>query len=275
MINQPLAKPASLTCRGRSLFAPCDSAGHAIFVLHPPYGGRDIRAITLRGARAPGAILGIQLRRPDVDPASLRTIAQDLSQRAPCCPVVVLLHLSPDEELRVAARLAPHGFRAVVPGSMPLAPALREALADPTALPRGVVEWLRLRAVRLNPNVADLIARLIAGASEYPDVTSVLDAEHILQSTARWRLHKRRLPGPGRWFQTGRALHAALRLQASPDATTAEIAHELGFSDHSALVHLLRRTLGVGTRQIRDTLGWEWLLDRWFASTRTPVGIAG
>lgn len=40
-------------------------------------------------------------------------------------------------------------------------------------------------------------------------------------------------------------------------------ARAMGFADHSALVHLLRRAFGVTTGPIRNTLGWEWLSDRW------------
>src|SRR5690606_16863514 len=79
---------------------------------------------------------------------------------------------------------------------------------------------------------------------------------------------KRGLPSPSRWFQVARALHAALRIQARPDASMTAIALEMGFADHSALAHLLRRCLGVQAGMIRGTLGWEWLLQRWCISQR-------
>jgi AraC-like DNA-binding protein len=41
---------------------------------------------------------------------------------------------------------------------------------------------------------------------------------------------------------------------------------ELGYSDHSALSHQLRRLFGMSASQVRGLLGWEWLLDRWLAS---------
>jgi hypothetical protein len=49
----------------------------------------------------------------------------------------------------------------------------------------------------------------------------------------------------------------------------ATVARRLRFADHSALAHLLRRSLGVTSQEIRGTLGWEWLLDRWLRSSRT------
>lgn len=143
---------------------------------------------------------------------------------------------------------------------------LREALTDPAALPQSVVDWLRLRSVRLSPNLADLIERLVAEAPKHPDAGRLLEACRIPQATARWRLRKRGLPAPSRWFQAARALHAALRLQARPEASTMEIARQIGFADHSALIHLFRRSFGMGATEIRCTLGWEWLLDRWFHS---------
>jgi AraC-like DNA-binding protein len=256
-------------------------ADHPVLLLRPPYRPEDVCATTpdLGNASTPGAILGVHVRRAAFDPHSLRALTRDLSARTSSCPVVLLLDLPPEQGLAAAARLAPFGFRAVVPHGRDMSAALREALTDPAALPQTVVKWLRLRSIRLNPNLADLIEHLLAAAPEHADATRLLDAHRIPQATARWRLRKRGLPPPSRWFQVGRALHAALRLQAQPEASTTDVARRLGFADHSALIHLFRRSFGVGAGEIRGTFGWEWLLARWLSSARAqqrklpqPVG---
>lgn len=271
MATQLTADNMLPTRRWRSAPVPPALAGYPIFLLRPPYEQRDLQAALPNlsaAATVPGSVVGIQVHRPKLDLGVLRALVRDLSQRTPSCPVVVLLQMPAEEGVLVAARLAPLRLRAVVPLGESMSPILREALTDPTTLARNVVEWLRLRSVRLNPHQADLLEKLFAAAPEHTDVTSLLDHFRISQSTARFRLRKRGLASPSRWFQVARALHAALRLQARPDASTAAVAHQFEFADHSALAHLLRRSLGVQAREIRGTWGWEWLLDRWFTSMK-------
>jgi AraC-like DNA-binding protein len=208
----------------------------------------------------------MQIHRPNPDIGALQALIRDLSQQVPSCPVVVLLQVPPEEGLLVISRLAPLQLRAVVPHGPLMLPILRGALTDRATLPRSVIDWLRLRAIRLNPHVVDLLECFFTDAPEHADLSSLLEAHRIPQSTARFRLQKKSLPAPSQWFQLARALHAALRLQADPDASMAAVAQQMGFADHSALAHLLRRSLGVRARSIRGTLGWEWLLHRWLAS---------
>ena len=184
--------------------------------------------------------------------------------------------MPPEEALETAARLSPLPIRAVVPETASLAALLRASLTDPSRMPEDGVAWLRRRAVPLNPNTAELLQSLLTLAPAYPSVASLLERCHVPTTTARFRLHKKSLPPPSRWFHAARALHAALYLQAHPDAPARAAAYRLGMAGHSALVHLLRRTFRTGVREIRGTLGWEWLLHRWMGQPRTrhpPAGV--
>jgi AraC-like DNA-binding protein len=185
--------------------------------------------------------------------------------------VVVLLKMEPDDAVLTATRLAPLRLRAVVSLGPGMQAILRDVLTDPITLARDVVDWLQLRPIRLNPNQAHLLDRIFAAAPHHADLTTLLEHFRIPQSSARFRLRKRGLPSPNRWFQVARAIHAALRLQARPDQGVATIARQLGFADHSALAHLLRRSINVTANEVRGTLGWEWLLDRWLRSGQTLV----
>jgi AraC-like DNA-binding protein len=216
----------------------------------------------------PGSIVGAQITRPVVDTAPLLALNRDLSRRRPDCRVGVFLAMEPEDVVLTATRLAPLRFRAVVAVGPGMESVLREVLTDPTTLARDVVDWLEQRSIRLNPNQANLLERILAEAADHADLTTLLEHCVIPSSSARFRLRKRGLPSPTQWFQLARALHAALRLQAGPDVPLATLARQLGFVDHSALAHLLRRTLGVTSNEIRGTLGWEWLLHRWFTSRR-------
>jgi AraC-like DNA-binding protein len=239
---------------------------HPVLLLLPPYEDPD-RRVALpalkAGVRPAGTVVAVEVTRPLTTSDSLHSFVREVSLRCPDCPVVVLLRMRSEEALVASARLAPARFRAVVQVGPQMVSILRDALTDTTSFPRDVVEWLRLRSLRLNANQADLLEKIFAFAPHHHDVTTLLAEAGVPTSTARFRLRKRGLPRPGRWFQVARALHAALRLQAQPDLSTASLAYQLGFSDHSALAHLLRRSLAVTSNQIRGNLGWEWLLCRW------------
>ncbi|MEX2375582.1 MAG: helix-turn-helix domain-containing protein [Dehalococcoidia bacterium] len=274
MHTQTLPSRATSTRRWNAQSAPRPLSSYPIFLLRPPYEERNLRAALPDLDRAdvpPGSIAGVMVSRPVDDPDAIRKLVRDLSKRIPACPVVMLLQMPPEEGLLVATRLAPLQFRAIVPIGAGMSPLLREVLTDPAMLSRDVVDWLQLRHIRLNPNQTDLLESIFTAAPHYPDLTTLLDHYRIPQSSARFRLRKRGLPSPNRWFQLARAIHAALRLQAKPERSVAAVAHQLGFADHSALAHLLRRSLHVTANQVRGTLGWEWLLDRWMNSIRSSI----
>lgn len=252
--------------------APALPSNYPVVLLRPPYEERDLRPALPdlgKAVVAPGSIVGVRVSRSQVDVDALRALVRDFAQRSPACPVVVLLQMPAEEEGLAAARLASLRCRAVVRVGPELPAVLRDVLTDPAPLGRDVVDWLRLRPIRLNPNQADLLDRIFTEAPAHSDLTTLLDRHRIPPSTARFRIRKRGLPSPNRWFQAARAIHAALRLQAWPELSIASVARQLRFADHSALAHLLRRSLGVTSHEIRGTLGWEWLLDRWLNSSRT------
>ena len=271
MATQILPGPSPSVRRWIPDSAPRLRPSDPIVLLRPPYAEQDLRpalpdisAMTV----IPGSIVGVQITRPVVDPVPLLALTRDLSRRRPDCPVGVFLAMEPEDVVLTATRLAPLRFRAVVSVGPAMESVLRDVLTDPSTLASDVVDWLEQRSIRLNPNQANLLERILAEAADHADLTTLLGHCVIPSSSARFRLRKRGLPSPTQWFQLARALHAALRLQARPDVPLATLARQLGFVDHSALAHLLRRTLGVTSNEIRGTLGWEWLLHRWFTSRR-------
>lgn len=259
--------------RWNSVTLPPLRSNYPIVLLRPPYEERDIRSALPELDRAieqPGILVGVQISQPSIDPGALRALVTDLSMRT-ACPIILLLQMSASDGILAAGRLAPMRFRAIAPIGPAMQSILRDSLTDPSMLAQDVVSWLQLRSIRLNPNQAHIIHAVFAAAPLHADLTSLLDHYRISQSSARFRLKKRGLPSPTRWFQLARSIHAALRLQARSDQSVTAIARELGFADHSALAHLLRRSLNITANEIRGTLGWEWLLDRWLKSNRILV----
>jgi AraC-like DNA-binding protein len=247
------------------------AAEQAIALLRPPYdriehqtGWSSLDARSSAG----GLIAGIQVEQPPDGYADLDVTIRRLRHHAPTIPVVLLLRMPPEEGLFVAAHAARSGVRAVVWSGQPLAEALRKSLTDESSLAEDVVEWLGLYGLRLSPLVSSLLLQIVANAHRHDSLTALLSSAGVPETSARFRMHKKRLPAPSRWFQVARALHAALRIQGEPRTCLMRLAHTLGYSDHSALSQLVNRAFGVRPGMVRGTLGWEWLMERWMRLQR-------
>jgi AraC-like DNA-binding protein len=268
--------PAQLLHRPSPAGSPAHSAAgrgteRAIALLRPPYDRieHQLGWSSLDGRpSAPGLIAGIQIDRPLEDCGELDATILRLRQRSPTTPVVLLLHLAAEDGLFVAGHAARSGVRAVVWAGQPLGEALRKPLTSASTLAEDVVEWLNLYGLRLSPLVSSLILQIVSLAPSHDSLTQLLSATGTPETSARFRMHKKRLPPPSRWYQAARALHAALRIQGEPQTCLMRLAHTLGYADHSALSQLVYRAFGVRPGVIRGTLGWEWLMERWMRSQR-------
>lgn len=66
----------------------------------------------------------------------------------------------------------------------------------------------------------------------------------------------------GTWMRVGRALHAALLCQNAGTASAEAVALRAGYSDHRAMDRAFLRVFGIRQRDLRGTVGWQWLLWR-------------
>lgn len=220
-----------------------------------------------------GAVLILEASPVPRELASVDSALRRVRRSAPSTPVV--LRTSPDLEnlLHLASMGATLPIQGVMLRGQPLAATLRTQLTRPRNLPDEVTAWLDLKGIRMAPALADLIRQIFLRAPHHAELSSLCREIGAVESSARFRCSKKRLPPPSRWLQAARALHASLRLQAEPDRALLPLALELGYADHSALSHQLRRAFGVRPREVRRALGWEWLLDRWFAQARERVQV--
>lgn len=247
---------------------PQASTIQATFLLHPPYDRLEFHAgwdAIERQHLVPGTVAGIR-SHPGAEWGSLEPELRKLQARLPAAAVVLLFPAGSEGDLFLSARAARAGIRAVLHEDEHLHEALRTALTCRDSLADDVVAWLALRRLRLSPMVASLLREIFARAPTSPDLSTLLAEVGMAESSARFRLHKRLLPTPSRWFQAARALHSALRVQAEPSTCLLRIAHEFGYADHSALSQLVYRSFRIRPGAVRGTLGWEWLMNRWLGS---------
>jgi AraC-like DNA-binding protein len=65
-------------------------------------------------------------------------------------------------------------------------------------------------------------------------------------------------------------LHACLLLQAD-DTAIFRIANRLKYPDGFTMSNQMKRVIGVRPSQVREMVGWEWIVESWLAKE----GVAG
>jgi AraC-like DNA-binding protein len=239
---------------------------YPILHLKPPY-TPSATSVMVREVDAtkivPGSVLALHITARTVNWADCSEAIRGLRRRLPSVPVV--LSLGPDipDSLFLAAQAARSSIRAVVAGNAPLGESLRRPLTDTHTLGPDVVEWLSLFGLRLTPTLSHLISQIFTDAPRFTEVGMLLKSIGAAESSTRFRFRKKGLPAPSRWLQAARALHAALRIQLQPEKSILAHACALGYADHSALCHQMKRIFRTTPAMVRETLGWEWLLERW------------
>jgi AraC-like DNA-binding protein len=241
---------------------------YPLWCAQPPYDRDRLLGGLTEDALRPGSVLIMDVHPVPRDPAALESALRAVKARAPSTPVLLRAAADIDDLLTLATLGAGIRAQGVVLRGQPLAGALRTQLTRPAHLPEQVGAWLALKGVRMAPALADLIRQIFARAPFHTEISSLCREIGAVESSARFRCAKKRLPPPSRWLQAARAVHASLRLQADPDRALLPLALELGYADHSALSHQIRRTFGVRPGEVRRVLGWEWLLDRWLVLAR-------
>lgn len=241
---------------------------YPLWCSQPPYDRDRLLGGLTADALRPGCVLLMDVHPVPRDPAALESAIRAVKTRAPSTPVLLRAAADIDDLLVLATLGAGLRTQGVVLRGQPLAAALRVQLTRPNNLPEQIGSWLNLKGVRMAPALADLIRQIFARAPFHTEISSLCREIGAVESSARFRCAKKRLPPPSRWLQAARALHASLRLQADPDRALLPLALELGYADHSALSHQIRRTFGVRPGEVRRVLGWEWLLDRWLVLAR-------
>jgi AraC-like DNA-binding protein len=238
-----------------------------VFRLTPPY-TRFEEVANLDALYAPdlplGSVLAIELPAHD-GWADVAALAPRLRVRFPAAPLVLRVRGAAglDRSSEVARLAAPLHIRAVLGEDAPPRETLQAVLTDPASLTHELDDWLTVRGVAPPPMLRSLIVDIFRQAPSHPRLHGLLQALGRPERTVRNWFQRAELPGPGAWLAAAHAVYAALRLQRERQTSLLTIAVECGYSDHSSLSRQAVRLFGARPGEIRQTLGWEGLLDRW------------
>ncbi len=227
-----------------------------------------------------------EIRRSGVTPGSCLVWSMGTGQDAQIEPLVrarpggtsLVVVLPPDQDLTSSSgvamtlqRLRPQGIlpHHPEPEASDVAQVLRR---PPNDLGAEVMDYLRWRGFGIDRETVHLVRRVLDLSSELRSVSSVARSLYVSRRAMGRRLQNRGLPVPSHWLQLGRLLRVASRLQNS-QATISSVAFEHGYPDGFSLSNQMERLIGHRPSDVREWLGWEWLVESWLQREAARGGL--
>lgn len=235
----------------------------------PVTGGR---AQLREAARSPGSALiwSMDPHRYRVDHEAVRTRPGGLGL------IVVLptaAAMEADADLVSAIqRCRPHGLlpHHEWPSAADFAQVLRR---PPLDLPSEVTDYLTWRGLVVDRETVQLLRKIVELSAGLRSITALSRSLYMSRRALGRRLMTRGLPVPSHWLQISRLLRFATTLQNS-DASIFSVAYAAGYPDGFSVSNQMQRLIGYRPSQVRERLGWEWIVEAWLRREAEEGGLA-
>jgi AraC-like DNA-binding protein len=133
---------------------------------------------------------------------------------------------------------------------------------EPEDLSAVVLDSLAHRRVIVDRDTRRLVGKTIELSNAVRSLSELCRQLFVSRRALGRRFSDRRLPPPSHWLQFSRVLRVSLRLQSS-QLPVAQVATTFGYPDAFTLSNQMVRMIGVRPSDVRDCLGWEWILEAW------------
>lgn len=189
-----------------------------------------------------------------------------LRYKAHGLPLLVLLPSA--TEIHLVAEVLPLvrllGPRMILPyGMIDSVYRLRQVLAlPPRSLPIVVTDYLVRRGLLSQRRVAREFRRLMELAPETRSIASLSRRLYTSRRTLGRHLSATGMPAPSHCLHFARLLHLSVHLQANDEAMF-RAAARLGYPDGFTVSNQMKRLIGYRPSEVRDLLGWEWIVEAW------------
>jgi AraC-like DNA-binding protein len=176
------------------------------------------------------------------------------------------------ELIHAVQRCRPSGIlpHHVGPVARDLAQVIRR---PPTDLAVEITDYLSWRGLLVDRDTTHLLRQIVELSSDLRSVSALSRRMYISRRALGRRFFSRGLPVPSHWLQLARMLRLACRLQNS-DATLFSIAYEAGYPDGFSVSNQMNRIIGYRPSQVREYLGWEWIVESWLRREAESGGLA-
>lgn len=237
--------------------------------LVPVTGGRpELKA----AARRPGSALIWHMNAPDYTKQKA-TVEERPGGLALIAILPAGVDLDTDAEVIHALHLCrPHGLLPYhgTPCASDLAAVLRQ---PPIDLPAEVTDYLSWRGLVVDREMARLLRRIIELSGDLRSISALSRGMYVSRRALGRRLLRGGLPAPSHWMQLARILKLTSRLQNSEESIFSA-ACDLGYPDGFSLSNQMHRVIGYRPSQVREYLGWEWIMEAWLRREAEGGGLA-
>ena len=164
--------------------------------------------------------------------------------------------------------------RAVLPTSRLVAPDyLRTLLTSPPEnLGVAVTDHLKRRNLLRDDRLRREVRRVFDVAPEVSSVSRLSKRLYTSRRTIGRHFLEHGLPVPGHWLQFARLMHVVVRLQNDP-ASVFRIVSSAGYPDGFAMSNQMKRLMNCRPSEVRQLLGWEWVVESWLSREALLGGI--
>jgi AraC-like DNA-binding protein len=236
----------------------------------PPYAGfRDVSKEMLPELRT-ASLLAVVLEPPIAVP-DLTNVMSYAATRAHNSTVGGWIPQTVGLDLHLAVAAAEAGAAFVTNGiDTPDILHIRSQILDSNSVPRSVVRWVFDQGRVEDETLRNVLRRIVGATWDDSRLTEISASFDTSNRTLRRAFRKNGLPPPRAWAVLGRALRVVVHIQKHPDTPIAVVAFKHGYYDARSLARQLARLFNIAPSLLRNTLGIDWLLNRW--AGRVPLG---
>ncbi|MEX1181950.1 MAG: AraC family transcriptional regulator, partial [Gemmatimonadota bacterium] len=189
-----------------------------------------------------------------------------LRRKAPGLPLLVLLP-PPTEISRITDMLPLVRLlspRMILPhGLLDSIYRLRQVFAmPPRSLPGAVTDYLIRRGLLNERKAVREFQRILELAPDTRSIAALSRRMYTSRRTLGRHFVATGMPVPSHCLHFGRLLHVTVQLQVD-DAAMFRVATRFGYPDGFTMSNQMKRLIGYRPSQVRDLLGWEWVVEAW------------
>lgn len=202
--------------------------------------------------------------RSDAEDHPINELVVSLRRRFPGCPVTLWIPDAPPEVVIDAVRAASQAHVRAIFGGPPQPELMRAQLTHPQGLSAFILRWARDAGYLPPGGGQEEVRYLIDAAPDVRTLERLSLQRQIAARTWRNRLQQLGLPTPRAWLGLAHALHVAFFVQRHANESVQMLCDKLGMSTVGNMSQQFRRVFALSPAQVRDLLGAEPLLHRWF-----------
>lgn len=154
--------------------------------------------------------------------------------------------------------------RGVLPAGRLASPSLLRHLlrTPPRSIAEALTEYLTMRKMLRTDRIREEIRTVFELSTDITTVSALAQQLYVSRRTLGRHFAREGLPVPSHWLQFARLLRACLALQ-NESASVGKIALRLNYPDGFTMSNQMNRLLGIRPTNMREYLGWEWIVELW------------